>query len=555
MTDLAGLVSEIPPDPLLDAHQHRPRALMSLHQTYWFIRLRWALVAIALAALAIERFVTPAATRPGSLVIPVLALAIANLIWMGWHDVLQKRLGKMAADQPRVIRHTLLLANAQVSVDLLLLTLILRYTGGVENPMALFYLFHMGIGALLLRPRQAICQGFWAMALYAGLAVGEYARVVRPHWEFLPQFPCPGLYTRAEYVIAALAVMGFGVAATLYFSLHITGRLFERERRLRDARATLRRSEAAIFDLQQRRSRFLQTAAHQLKSPLATIDTLMGLLADGLVPSEATASTYEKIRQRCREGIQQVGELLTLARVQRSDPMRHRRRQADVAKVVSEVCERFTTQAEAQGIRLEYRAPGRDDWTGLVDPDDLADCVSNLIENAVKFTPAPGRVTVSLSAARLRDFDPAAAAADDGRPPGEADPAECVAITVADTGIGIDPDALAQARDPAVQGSIFDAFRRGNNALAAGIPGTGLGLAIVREVVEQAGGRIVIRSRKGEGSSFTVVLPMNETASEGPMIRETRDSLVILNPGESKRAPARGEAAPTTISERRPLSF
>ncbi len=331
MTRMNGLAE--PALPALPLAATRSGALAALLQAHWFIRLRWAFVAAALASLGLERFVTPAAVRPPLLVIPILLLAIVNLVWMGIEDYLVRRLRPRATDDAGIIRRSLLFANTQVGVDLLLLTVILRYTGGVENPMAMFYLFHMSIGALLLRPWHAIGQGIWAMLLYSGLAVGEHLEWIAPHYDFLPQFPSPGLYARGEFVAAMLVVMAAGVFAMLYFTLHITGRLERRERELHGAHDALRHSRDAIFDLQQRRARLLQTAAHQLKGPLATIETLAGLLADRVVPPDAVAGTYEKIRQRCREGVQQVTELLTLARVQRGDPTRHRRSFTDAAQV------------------------------------------------------------------------------------------------------------------------------------------------------------------------------------------------------------------------------
>ena len=77
-------------------------------------------------------------------------------------------------------------------------------------------------------------------------------------------------------------------------------------------------------------------------------------------------------------------------------------------------------------------------------------------------------------------------------------------------------------------GSVFDAFRRGNGALAAGIPGTGLGLAIVREVVEQAAGRIHVHSRPGEGTRFTILFPARQVETAGPVVRDTRASEIVV---------------------------
>lgn len=560
MTRTAAPTDLLAATPFLMHAQHRTGALMSMLQAHWFIRLRWAFVGVSMAVLALERFVTPEAIRPGALALPVVLLAIVNLIWMGLADFLLREFRRPDADERRTIRHAMLFANAQVCVDLFLLTLILRYTGGVENPMAVFYLFHMGIGAMLLKEWHAILQGIWAMLLYTILAVGEWTGRIAPHWDFLPQFASPGLYVRGEFVAAMLAVMGCGIFATLYFTLHITGRLDERERQLRDAFEALKRSEAAIFDLQQRRSRFLQTAAHQLKGPLASIETFTGLLLDGIVPENAVRSTYQKIAQRCREGAQQVGELLTLARVQRADPRRHRQSIADVGRVAIEVCERYAPLAESRGIALHCHVPKEGGFYAFVDAADLTDCISNLVDNAIKFTNGPGEVTVTVAHGDEDDAvaspEVAAPAAAGGGAPGRPDwGPECVMVSVVDTGIGIEPEALAAANDPTGKGSVFDAFRRGNNALAAGIPGTGLGLAIVREVVEQAEGRIIVRSRRGEGSRFTVAFPSRFVPPMEPSIRDTRASVVVLDetdhvvaayqrpPSAAASRPAAGETA------------
>ncbi|MFO0838588.1 MAG: HAMP domain-containing sensor histidine kinase [Phycisphaerae bacterium] len=517
MIDQSAITVPPPSAAALSPPTHpRDAALVSLLQVHWFIRLRWAFVAVALAFLGLERFITPSAVRPNVLVIPILLLAIVNLVWMGVEDYLLRRLRQPNGHDPVVIQRTLLFANAQVGVDLFLLTLILRFTGGIENPMGLFYLFHMSIGALLLRPIHAIGQGLWAMLLYVGLATGEYVGWVAPHYDFLPQFPSPGSYARGEFVTAMVVVMACGVFAMLYFTLHITGRLVRRELELSRAQAALTRSEAAIYDLQQRRSRFLQTAAHQLKGPLAAIETLIGLLRDGIVPPDGVKGTYEKLLQRCRDGTQQVTELLTLARVQRADPGRHGRSAINVAQTIREVCQRYMPLADRKGIDLMYRVRGEDGPTAMVDPQDLIDCLSNLIDNAIKYTNGPGSVSVSIVDTR---YQPA-----ESRPW----PKDHVAITVTDTGMGLDAASVAEIARPEARGSIFDAFRRGNNALSAAIAGTGLGLAIVREVVEQTGGRILVRSRLGEGSSFTITFP-TRLAAEGPGVRDTRASIVMLD--------------------------
>ena len=108
-----------------------------------------------------------------------------------------------------------------------------------------------------------------------------------------------------------------------------------------------------------------------------------------------------------------------------------------------------------------------------------------------------------------------------------------VAVNVVDTGIGMDPGLLSPPNGEPGYQPVFEAFRRGANVINAGIPGSGLGLSIVREVVEQAGGRILVSSRPGEGSSFTVTLPVPSALADQPVVRSTRVSEVVLEPPRS----------------------
>ena len=155
-----------------------------------------------------------------------------------------------------------------------------------------------------------------------------------------------------------------------------------------------------------------------------------------------------------------------------------------------------------------------------VDQQDLSDCAGNLIENAIKYTPGPGSVTVRVAAET-----PSAGS-------------EEVSIAVTDTGMGINPELLVSEDGTPGQAPIFDAFRRGNNALTAGIPGTGLGLSIVREIVEQAGGRIRVTSRPKEGSTFTITFPTRRTSPGAPAVRDTRAGEIVLEPEASARTPS-----------------
>jgi signal transduction histidine kinase len=107
---------------------------------------------------------------------------------------------------------------------------------------------------------------------------------------------------------------------------------------------------------------------------------------------------------------------------------------------------------------------------------------------------------------------------------------------VMDSGIGLDPELLRASNGQPGHELVFDAFRRGANVVAAGIPGTGLGLSIVREVVEQAGGRIWVVSRPGAGTSFSLTLPAREPSGEEPVVRDTRSTQVVMEKADARSA-------------------
>jgi signal transduction histidine kinase len=434
---------------------------------------------------------------------------------------LTRRLQESPTNGDDAVRLARYFANAQVATDLLLLTIILRYTGGVESPMAIFYVFHMAIGSLVLVSWQALLQGIWAVALYATLAMGELLGWIAPHYPFLNVAPDQAHFGHPQWVCMAVVVFACGLFGTLYFTLQIAARLDDREGKLRSALAALQQSQVAIQDIQARRSRFMQTAAHQLKSPMAAIQTMAGLIRDGYVEGDGVRKTTESIIRRCREGIVAVTELLTLARVQDADPRRHGDAVSDVGMVVKNVCKRRAPQAKEQGLQFAWEVVKGVDLRACVDRDDLTDCLDNLVGNAIKYTFAPGSVEVTVERRRWEEVQ-----ADAGQQmPARDRAAEAeayVLVTVKDTGMGMKEEELMDSNATADWGTVFDAFRRGNGALAAGISGSGLGLSIVRVVVEQANGRVRVRSTPGKGTTFTVMFPAESSLPAGPRIRDTR---------------------------------
>jgi len=469
----------------------RVRALLAMLRSHWFIRLRWMITFGAVAVLWLERLRYPRVERHWAIPAAIGSLAVANLAWTMLARGLSAGWGDGRVVPKKVIRRAATFVNAQMTVDLLILSIILRYSGGVENPMVIFYFFHMVISVLLLRPFNAFLQGCWALLLYSSMAIGECAGWLTPHYPLHTSTVDLLLYRDWFFVLASIVVLSLGISGVMFLTLDISRRLDDQETELKDTNQALLRSQIAIRDLQERRARFMQTAAHQLKSPLAGIETLAGLIRDRIVGADQVDDVLQRINGRCRQAIEQVSELLTLARVQGAAPERHRASAADVRHTIEAVAERYRDQAKAKNIKFQTATAGGEHVLVAVDPRDLDNCIGNLVDNAIKYTSAGG--TVWLRAVCVENT---------------------MSITVKDTGMGI---AEEKADD------LFDPFRRGNLALASDIPGSGLGLAIVREVVGQAHGRIEVKTAVGQGSEFTLFLPLKQAkTAPQPTPRDAR---------------------------------
>jgi signal transduction histidine kinase len=473
--DSAGIRADTP----VEAGE-RTDVLLSLLRLHWFIRLRWIFLLAALVVLVSEVFIYPEARRSARPLIVVLALAGLNAVWAAVSYTL---FSQQAAESGRIIarqRVAQWFTNAQVSTDALALTLMLRYSGGVENPLALFYLFHMAIASMFLPRWQVMLQGTWSVTLYTVMVLGELGGVFTRHYPLLPGGDSLSLHLEPYRAAAAIVGVAFGVFGTIYLSGQIVGMLEQRDRELLHTNVALRASQSKIEGIERRRSRYMQTAAHQLKGPLAAIQTLAGLIRDKVVIGPSLDTTVQKIIRRCKEGMAQVAELLTLARVQETDASRHNDAVSDVNRITAAQCTRLGPVADERNVIIEF-IPSERDCRARVDPFDLENCLANLIENAVKYSKQGGRVRVSVRGGESGDT---------------------IAINVADDGLGIEPDSI-DASD-VLHSPIFEAFRRGRTAVSAGIGGTGLGLAIVREVVERAGGFVELESELGHGTRFCV---------------------------------------------------
>ncbi|MGI9952466.1 ATP-binding protein [Moorellaceae bacterium AZ2] len=230
-----------------------------------------------------------------------------------------------------------------------------------------------------------------------------------------------------------------------------------------------------IRRLEQMRTEFVANVSHELRTPLTSIRGFVETLLEGALADEKTSRRFLGIINSEAQRLQRlIEDLLTLSRVEHRSPERVTRG-ASLQQAVERVMEVVKPLAKERGVSLQMDVPP--DLPLLRLPEHFLDQILlNLLDNAIKYTPTGGSVTVAAS----REGSKAR-------------------VEVRDTGIGIPEESLPR---------IFERFYRVDKARSRAMGGTGLGLAIVKHMVESYGGSVGVESQVGKGSTFHFVVPL-----------------------------------------------
>jgi two-component system phosphate regulon sensor histidine kinase PhoR len=244
------------------------------------------------------------------------------------------------------------------------------------------------------------------------------------------------------------------------------------------------RDISRLRELDRLKDKFVSTVSHELRTPLANLKLYLSLLQQGRPERH---EKYLEVMQREVERLARlIGDLLQISRLQseRHAERSQARQPVDYEALIETVIHNNITWADSEHKQLLHECLSSPLPTGYGDPDQLLRALTNLVSNAISYTPEGGRVVIRSQVEPVKQTNP-----------------DWVIIDVIDTGIGIPGKELS---------TIFERFYRGSNVSPA-MPGTGLGLAIVKDIVELHGGRIEVESVEGRGSQFRVRLPVSNS--------------------------------------------
>jgi signal transduction histidine kinase len=246
-----------------------------------------------------------------------------------------------------------------------------------------------------------------------------------------------------------------------------------RREELEKLNAELERANRKLRELEDFRAQFTLLTTHELRAPVAAIQSYLKLILEGYVPETKVRETLEKAERRAMDQLALIADLLELGRVGSADA-RGQVQPVQIEQTLREQIELLAGGARERDITLDVQIDP-DLPPVLANPDQIKSLWNNLVSNAIKYNRDGGRVEVVLQHGGDR-----------------------IVARVSDTGIGIPPEAMKR---------LFSEFFRADNAKVHSRTGTGLGLSIVKEIVQRAGGQITAESTLDVGTTFHFWLP------------------------------------------------
>lgn len=433
----------------------------------WFIRLRYGVVILLIAFIILSFSLFKfelTAVQLTFVIIITISIFVYNV-------VLHYLRGFVKFDIESF--NPLSLSLLQMVLDLLSLSLLVYYTGGIESPLYMLFVFHMIIGSLILPGAVVYTIATIFVLIFGTLISFEYTGIIAHHHvKGLLDFH---LYDNIYYVTAYLTTFSFMIFVSVYLANGIARQLYKREKDLVDS---IKKINAA----EKEKQHYIMGIVHEIKTPIAAVTSYLDLILQKFLGpvDEKVEEKLLRAKTRADEGIQMINDVLNVSKLNLYDQFNEE--EIDLEELVLGVVKRRKSYADSRLVEMKFIDERLDKVRILGDRYLLDIAISNLIGNSVKYNIDGGNVEVKLSSKN-----------------------GSVLIEICDDGIGISEKDLTK---------IFNDFYRASNAKKISSEGSGLGLSVVKKIIERHNGSIGVKSpsrmakKEQPGASFVIELPL-----------------------------------------------
>jgi signal transduction histidine kinase len=427
----------------------------------WFIRIRW----VALGILIVSNYIVTQLLDISIREIPVYILSAILLVLNVFHRlILQWITKKGGKNVTHWIKRDI---HFQIITDLVILTLILHYSGGIENPLILFYFFHLIIASSIFSTFQSYVYAVFALVLAASLALLECYSII-PHYP-LVGFVTHELYKNVFYVFGT----GFVFACTSTLLVFLSHMIIYRSIKSEE---TYVKTNIELENKDKLKNEYVLRVTHDIKGHIAAILSCLEVVRSKAtgplneVQEEFTTRAYE--RTELLSGF--IKDLLNLTKKRLKHDYEFE--EFPLTDLINKVVKPIQILIKDKSIDFNIYL---DKSIGMItgNPYTIEELYSNLLLNAVKYTQSNGHIELTVKSRHNH-----------------------IITEISDSGIGIPKEDLTK---------VFDEFYRASNVPRDIKTGSGLGLSIVKQIVEDHKGKIWVESEVGVWTKFTFILPEN----------------------------------------------
>jgi signal transduction histidine kinase len=437
-------------------------------RNFWLIKLRYGAVAMLILFLSVAEFILGAAYSPAQIktfIIITFSILVYNIILQNTRNNLKYIPGKF---------NPLHFSLLQMLLDLAALWLLVYYTGSIESPLYMLFVFHMIIGSLILPGGVIYVLAFLVVAGFSSTVYLEFLRVI-PHHAVVNLFNEP-IYNNSHYVLAFTTVFIFVMFMSVILTNKIVQQLYKMEQHLVES---LDKLAAAESDKQ----KYIMGIVHEIKSPLVALHSYLDIVLHKIIgPIDTkTEEILQRAKVRSDEAIQLTNNVLKISKLKLLDEVTLET--IDLKATLCDIYQKLKVVIQTKNIKYNFSDDRTENKFINGDKHLIEIAFSNLVGNAVKYTEVNGSLEVKIK-----------------------EQGQGVKVEIIDNGIGIPAKDIK---------NIFKDFYRASNIMDKTYEGSGLGLSIVKKIVERHGGNIEVESPscigtdRNPGTSFTITLPYN----------------------------------------------
>ncbi len=432
----------------------------------WFIKLRYAAVIMLFLFMFLSEYflgISFSVLQHKSIIIVTISILIYNLVFHFIRQYLKHDADKF---------NPLHLSVLQMIFDLIALMLIVYFTGSVESPLLLFFVFHMIIGSLILPGFVIYLFAFLVVAAVWVITTGEYFSLI-PHNYIIGFLPSP-LHQNFNYVLAINTSFGFMIFMVVLIANRIANQLYRREQQLLESIEKINAAE-------KEKQKYISGIVHEIKTPLAAVHSYLDLVLQKFLGplDEVVEEKLIRARRRSDEAIELINNVLKISKLRMEDSFV--KEEVDITSILARTIKSAKVNADAKGVKISIKHNRKE--KRVIEGDSLLIqiALSNIISNAIKYNHMDGIVEIAVD----EDKDN-------------------LIIKVCDNGVGIPKADIDK---------IFNDFFRASNTKHGGIEGSGLGLSVVKQIVKRHGGTINVQSpshlstTKYPGTCVKITLP------------------------------------------------